>query len=195
MLRLIAATLLCAGASAAGASSIESFKETSSTRSSIVEIGCHECARAAEAAAQEAEVRLEPGEQIIEVREVDGEKKIYRTEGWLGGSPVTMVSKASEANLIALGLAGRLPMRFGTASAAILLALVVQEAFLALAIHHPAFSLAALHGFQQLIQGLGAHRQNCQCQDETGHRPHAPPPTTGRASSSGAACSLATRRP
>ncbi|MEQ8481679.1 MAG: plant virulence effector HPE1-like domain-containing protein [Hoeflea sp.] len=104
MLRLIAATLLCAGASAASASSIEAFKETSSTRSSIVEIGCHECARAAEAAAREAEVRLEPGEQIIEVREVDGEKKIYRTEGWLGGSPVTMVSKASEADLIALGL-------------------------------------------------------------------------------------------
>ncbi|WP_420408550.1 plant virulence effector HPE1-like domain-containing protein [Hoeflea sp.] len=104
MLRLIAAALLYAGASAASASSIEVFKETSSTRSSIVEIGCHECVRAAEAAAREAEVRLEPGEQIIEVREVDGEQMIYRTEGWLGGSPVTMVSKASEADLIALGL-------------------------------------------------------------------------------------------
>ncbi|MEQ8305520.1 MAG: plant virulence effector HPE1-like domain-containing protein [Hoeflea sp.] len=104
MLRLIAAALLCAGASAASASSIEAFKETSSTRSSIVEIGCHECARAAEAAAEEAEVRLEPGEQIFEVREVDGEQKIYRTEGWLGGSPITMVSKASEADLIALGI-------------------------------------------------------------------------------------------
>lgn len=104
MLRLIAAALLCAGASAASASSIEAFKETSSTRSSIMEIGCHECVRAAEAAAAEAEVRLEPGEQIVEVREVEGEQMIYRTEGWLGGSPVTMVSKASEADLIALGI-------------------------------------------------------------------------------------------
>jgi hypothetical protein len=105
MLRLITALTLCAGASAANAASVEAFKPTSSTRSSIVEIGCPPCVLAAEKAAAEAQVKLAPGEQIFEVRDVDGQKMIYRTEGWLGGSPVTMVSKASEADLIALGLA------------------------------------------------------------------------------------------
>lgn len=105
MLRLITALSLCAGATAANATSVEAFKPTSSTRSSIVEIGCPPCVLAAEKAAAEAQVKLEPGEQIFEVREVDGDKMIYRTEGWLGGSPVTMVSKATEADLIALGFA------------------------------------------------------------------------------------------
>ena len=58
---------------------------------------------AAEKAA-EAEVKLGLGEQIIEVREVDGQMMIYRTEGWLGGSPVTMVRKASDMDLVALGV-------------------------------------------------------------------------------------------
>lgn len=106
MLRLLIAAMMCAGAGAANAGSIEPFKATGSDRTAIIEIGCPACARAAaEKAAEEARVRLEPGEQIFEVREVDGEMKIYRTENWLGGSPVTMVSKASEADLVALGVA------------------------------------------------------------------------------------------
>jgi hypothetical protein len=105
MLRLITAITLCAGASAASAASIESFQPTASTRSSIVEVGCPICTLEAEKrAAAEATIKLAPGEQIIEVRELGGEKMIYRTEGWLGGSPVVMVSKASEADLIALGM-------------------------------------------------------------------------------------------
>ncbi|WP_394690322.1 plant virulence effector HPE1-like domain-containing protein [Hoeflea sp.] len=104
MLRLITALSLCASASAAHATSVEAFKPTSSTRSSIIEIGCPPCVLAAQKAAAEAEVKLAPGEQIFEVRDVGGEKMIYRTEGWLGGSPVTMVSKATEANLATLGL-------------------------------------------------------------------------------------------
>ncbi|EDQ32104.1 hypothetical protein HPDFL43_03304 [Hoeflea phototrophica DFL-43] len=104
MLRLITALSLCAVASAANAASVEAFKPTSSTRNSIIEIGCPPCVLAAQKAAAEAEVKLAPGEQIFEVRDVGGEKMIYRTEGWLGGSPVTMVSKATEANLAALGI-------------------------------------------------------------------------------------------
>ena len=105
MLRLIIAATMCAGAGAANASSIEPYTPSMNTRNSIVEFGCPSCTRAAaEKAAAEAEVRLAPGEQIIEVRKVDGEMMIYRTENLLGGSPVTMVRKANEADLIALGL-------------------------------------------------------------------------------------------
>lgn len=106
MLRLIIAATMCAGAGAANASSIEPYTPSMNTRNSIVEFGCPSCTRAAaEKAAAEAEVRLAPGEQIIEVHEVDGQMMIYRTENLLGGSPVTMVRKASEADLIALGMA------------------------------------------------------------------------------------------
>ena len=106
MQRLILAAAVCMSASAAGASSIENFSATASTRSSIVEIGCPSCTReAAEKAEAEAETKLAPGQQIVEVHNVGGKMMIYRTENLLGGSPVTMVRKASEADLIALGVA------------------------------------------------------------------------------------------
>ncbi|MEM5495558.1 plant virulence effector HPE1-like domain-containing protein [Hoeflea sp. AS16] len=106
MQRLIIAAAVCMGAGTAGASSIEPYSPSMNTRTSIVEIGCPSCAReAAEKAAEEAEIKLAPGEQIVEVHEIGGEMMIYRTENLLGGSPVTMVRKASEADLIALGVA------------------------------------------------------------------------------------------
>jgi len=39
---------------------------------------------------------LTPGSlQASELRDVDGQKKLYRTEGWMGGSPVVFVTKAT----------------------------------------------------------------------------------------------------
>lgn len=106
MLRLMIAATICAGAGAAQAGSIEPFAPTASDRTSIVEVGCPSCAREAkEKAVEEAQVKLAPGEQIIEVREIDGEMMIYRTENWLGGSPVTMVRKATKLDLAAMGAA------------------------------------------------------------------------------------------
>ncbi|MCZ4288330.1 plant virulence effector HPE1-like domain-containing protein [Hoeflea alexandrii] len=105
MQRLIIAAAVCMGAGTAGASSIEPYTPSANTKTSIVEIGCPSCAREAAAkAAEEAQVKLAPGEQIVEVHEVGGKMMIYRTENLLGGSPVTMVRKASEADLIALGV-------------------------------------------------------------------------------------------
>ena len=37
---------------------------------------------------------ITPGTQKVEVREENGERKIFRTEAWMGGSPVLFVSKA-----------------------------------------------------------------------------------------------------
>tara|TARA_R110002020_G_scaffold86731_10_gene214146 strand:- start:16289 stop:16828 length:540 start_codon:yes stop_codon:yes gene_type:complete len=106
MLRVMIAAALCAAAGAANAGSVDTFAPTSSDRSSIIEVGCPACAReAAKKAAEEAEIKLAPGEQIIEVRNIDGQMMIYRTENWLGGSPVTMVRKATDLDLIALGVA------------------------------------------------------------------------------------------
>ncbi|OCW55585.1 plant virulence effector HPE1-like domain-containing protein [Hoeflea olei] len=110
MLRLLIAATICASAGAASAGSIEQFAPTGGARTSILEIGCPACAQAEKAKKAEAtQVRLAPGEQIVEIRNVDGEMKIYRTENLRGGSPVTMVSKASEADLVALGVAAPKP--------------------------------------------------------------------------------------
>ena len=37
---------------------------------------------------------IAPGTQKVEIREVNGERKIFRTEAWMGGSPVLFVNKA-----------------------------------------------------------------------------------------------------
>ena len=60
---------------------------------SIQAISCDGCVKRAKKLAQPV-VELAPGTHKIEIRDVDGVKKIYRTEAWLGGSPVTYVSKA-----------------------------------------------------------------------------------------------------
>lgn len=39
----------------------------------------------------EETIALEAGSQIFHVRQIDEEKKIYRTENWLGGSPVSFI--------------------------------------------------------------------------------------------------------
>lgn len=50
---------------------------------------------------------LKPGAfQASEVRDVGGEKKVYRTEGWMGGSPVVFVSKATPESMWEFYLAG-----------------------------------------------------------------------------------------
>jgi hypothetical protein len=41
------------------------------------------------------ELVLKSGTQRIEVKTVNGVLKVFRTEAWMGGSPVTYVSKAS----------------------------------------------------------------------------------------------------
>jgi hypothetical protein len=37
---------------------------------------------------------IDHGTQKVEIREENGERKIFRTEAWMGGSPVLFVSKA-----------------------------------------------------------------------------------------------------
>lgn len=49
-----------------------------------------------EAAASYQVPALEPGSQKTEIVEINGEKKVLRTEAWLGGSPVVYVTKARD---------------------------------------------------------------------------------------------------
>ncbi|KPH10095.1 hypothetical protein FHX14_004677 [Rhizobium sp. BK619] len=98
-----AAVLLMAGS--AMASSIEVIGKTAAPADgSIVTESCAACPPLqAELIKKDYTVpELKPGVlQASEVRDVGGEKKIYRTEGWMGGSPVVFVSKATPEAMIA----------------------------------------------------------------------------------------------
>lgn len=105
MRRIIIAAALTVAAGAAQASSIDVFAPTQSARSSIIEIGCLACVKAAEKAAEEKLApTLAPGSQIVELRHIDGKPMVYRTDNWLGGSAVTWVSKGTPLELQAYGL-------------------------------------------------------------------------------------------
>lgn len=79
-------------ATMAQAGSIEAIRTGKDVVRSIEKISCPSCVKKPKRV--ESVVELTPGTQKIEIREVAGVKKIYRTESWLGGSPVVMVSKA-----------------------------------------------------------------------------------------------------
>ncbi|KAF5882880.1 plant virulence effector HPE1-like domain-containing protein [Rhizobium sp. PEPV16] len=98
-----AAILLMAGS--AMASSIEVVGKTApSAEGSIVTETCAHCPPLqAELTKRDYTVpELKPGVlQASEIRDVGGEKKLYRTEGWMGGSPVVFVSKATPEAMLA----------------------------------------------------------------------------------------------
>lgn len=92
---LLAGTVLL-GAAAAQAGSIDVVRSDKSERS-IEHVACDACGPYSPKVEDVVvDIALEPGQQRIEVRDVNGEKKIFRTEAWFGGSPVVMVSKAYE---------------------------------------------------------------------------------------------------
>lgn len=94
---LTAAFALIAGS--ALASSIEKIEaKPKADGGSIIVESCTNCPPLQEAAVKKDYVVpvLKPGmQQTIEIRDIDGEKKLVRTEAWMGGSPVTFVSKIS----------------------------------------------------------------------------------------------------
>lgn len=98
-----AAILLTAGS--AMASSIEVVGSSGSKDAgSIVTESCNQCPPLRnESRKKDYTVpELQPGAfQSMEIRDVDGEKKIFRTEGWMGGSPVVFVSKATPESMLA----------------------------------------------------------------------------------------------
>lgn len=80
------------------ASSIETIASGGNGQGSVQTISCADCPALKEKKRSKTYIvpDLEPGTQKVEIREVDGEKKVFRSEAWLGGSPVVFVSKAPE---------------------------------------------------------------------------------------------------
>ena len=98
---LILALLSSAGAAQAG--SVEAIRTGQDPIRSIQKIDCPSCLHEEEMKQAEAVIELAPGTQKVEIREVDGVKKVYRTEAWLGGSPAVYVSKALPEPAVAEG--------------------------------------------------------------------------------------------
>jgi hypothetical protein len=94
-MRLAIIATLAAVSAPAFAGSID-VMSTDRTNRSVEFIRCDVCEPEVDAdqKAEAAGPVLKPGEQKIEIRTVNGQKMIYRTESWMGGSPVVMVSKA-----------------------------------------------------------------------------------------------------
>lgn len=92
-MRLAVIAALAAVSVPAFAGSID-VKSTDRTSRSVEFIRCDACAPERDAKQQAEAPVLKPGEQKIEIRTVNGQKMIYRTEAWMGGSPVVIVSRA-----------------------------------------------------------------------------------------------------
>lgn len=90
----IAALALLSSAGLVHAGSIDTIRTGTDAIRSIETISCAHCEQKVQAEEEQAAVELEPGTQKIEIRDVNGVKKIYRTEAWLGGSPATYVTTA-----------------------------------------------------------------------------------------------------
>lgn len=92
---LIAAAFLVV-AGPALASSIEVVGGAPVAGSSIVVMNCPTCPalKAVKDDKAYSVPHIAPGTQVAEIIEVDGERRLKRTEAWLGGSPVVFFSKA-----------------------------------------------------------------------------------------------------
>ncbi len=95
-MRFVLATALVFASGPAFASSITVINSAHQSGVSIVTKSCASCPVAAAPKSKEAAYTvpdLPAGTQKTEIIEINGEKKLARTEAWLGGSPVIYVSK------------------------------------------------------------------------------------------------------
>jgi hypothetical protein len=88
------ALIVVSSATSANAGSIDVIKTNAERSGSIERIRCESCLRETEVKKAASVIELAPGTQKIEIREVDGVRKVFRTEAWMGGSPVVYVSKS-----------------------------------------------------------------------------------------------------
>lgn len=91
-LRIVVLALMST-AVAAQAGSINVVTTGKDAPRSIEKISCPTCVMKPKKEIQSV-AELAPGTQKIEIRDIGGVKKVFRTESWLGGSPVVFVSKA-----------------------------------------------------------------------------------------------------
>jgi hypothetical protein len=96
-MRVLLFSLVSLVAASAHASSIEAVITGGSKGPSITQMPCNQCPPPVVKKSSSYVVpEIAPGTEHVEIREINGEKHLVRTEAWLGGSPIVFVSKASE---------------------------------------------------------------------------------------------------
>lgn len=117
-LLMTALAVLCAGTAAA--SSIEIVKTNTGASSSVETRECPNCPALVVKKKSTYEVPVvAPGTEQVEIRSINGEMKVVRTESWSGGSPVVFISKASEQDIKAAMGDKLLPDTTASATAAL----------------------------------------------------------------------------
>jgi hypothetical protein len=102
---ILTAAIALAGGSAMASSILPIQSGSANSGGSIVTKSCPNCPPIQIKVAKKSYVvpELKTGTQTIVVRDINGEQKVVRTEAWMGGSPVTFISKASPEALAAAG--------------------------------------------------------------------------------------------
>lgn len=104
-------------ASTAGASSLENIISGEKVNSSISQLSCGQCPPLVVKKKSSYIVPdIAPGTERVELKEINGEMKLVRTEAWLGGSPVVFVNKASDADIKAAQASMPAPVHLATAT-------------------------------------------------------------------------------
>eukprot|EP01035_Chromulina_nebulosa_P041240 gene41239-biopygen27900 len=109
MRSVLMAGLMSMSALTAHAESSIEFVKRDVSADSIDYIRCTHCAPVKTKKQATPELVLRPGTQTFAFKELGGVLRVYRTEAWMGGSPVTYVSKANageiEQNRVAVAAA------------------------------------------------------------------------------------------
>ena len=96
MRHLFLTAIITICATSASAASIEVLASGNGDSKSVVVMSCANCPALKQPTDKTDYIvpNLEAGTQKIEVVDRDGERKLLRTEAWMGGSPVLFISKA-----------------------------------------------------------------------------------------------------
>ena len=93
---LLITTVLGLAAGNAAASSIEAIASGTTDNASVSTVSCADCPPLQSRKKVTYVVpTIATGDETIELKKINGEIKMVRTEAWLGGSPVVFVSKPS----------------------------------------------------------------------------------------------------
>lgn len=104
MRHLVLTTVAVLVSGPAFAASLTQLTSTHGSTSSIVTKTCDDCSMAHSKSEELSGYKvpvLAPGTQRTEIIEINGEKKLVRTEAWFGGSPVVYISKVPDWMLAA----------------------------------------------------------------------------------------------
>ena len=103
------AALSLAGMAHAGSIDMVKSLPPGAAAASIVKLGCTDCPPPAPKKLAYNVPALKPGEQKLELRMVNGKEKLFRTDAWLGGSPVVFVSTPTAEMIAELKAPARKP--------------------------------------------------------------------------------------